>query len=303
MRDTFRLKCNLQSIVQRLRQKEIVILDGAMGTELFRRGANTQLPIWSAQALIETPQMVRKIHNDYIQAGAEIITTNTFRTTSRALAKKDLGGRAKELTTLAVTLAKEARSESAKPVWIAGSVAPLEDCYQPELTPDSATAIREHAELIGWLVEAGVDLILIETMNSIQEAVAAAQAAAIHEIPIFVSWTCEADGKILNGDRIEDGICFLEPYRPAAFLINCTPAKHITAALKKMRAVSKVPIGAYANIGKAEPNSGWEFTDDLDANAYTREAENWIQEGAHIIGGCCGTTPAYIHHLKRRFTM
>lgn len=294
----------MRSIVERLRQKEIVILDGAMGTELFRRGANTQLPIWSAQGLIENPEMVREIHKDYIQAGAEIITTNTFRTTSRALGKKDLSEHAKELTTLAVTVAKQARSESAsKPVWIAGSVAPLEDCYEPSLIPDSATAIREHAEFIGWLVEAGVDLILIETMNSIQEAVAAAQAAAIHELPIFVSWTCEGDGKILNGDRVEDGIRFLEPYRPAAFLINCTSAKHITAALKKMRAVSKVPIGAYANIGKAESISGWEFTHDLDAAAYTREAENWIQEGAHIIGGCCGTTPEFIHHLKRRFTM
>jgi S-methylmethionine-dependent homocysteine/selenocysteine methylase len=294
----------LQSIVERLRQKEIVLLDGAMGTELYRRGANTQLPIWSAQALIEKPQMVREIHQDYIKAGAEIITTNTFRTTSRALGKKNLGERARELTTLAVNLAKEARSESASnPIWIAGSVAPLEDCYQPELIPDSATAAREHAEFIGWLVEAGVDFILIETMNSIQEAVAAAQAAAIHELPIFVSWTCDADGKILNGDRVEDGIRFLESYRPAAFLINCTPAKHITAALKKMRMVSKVPIGAYANIGKAEPISGWEFTHDLDAAAYTREAEKWIQEGAHIIGGCCGTTPELIHHLKRRFTM
>lgn len=275
-----------------------------MGTELFRRGANTQLPIWSAQALIENPQMVCQIHKDYINAGAEIITTNTFRTTSRALGKKQLGGRAQELTHLAVSLAKQARSESANgPVWIAGSVAPLEDCYEPALIPDSETAIREHAEFIGWLVEAGVDVILIETMNSIQEAVAAAQVAAMHELPIFVSWTCSADGKILNGDSIEDGIRFLEPYHSAAFLINCTPAKDIITALRKMRGVSKVSIGAYANIGKAEPISGWQFTHDLDAAAYTRAAETWVQEGAHIIGGCCGTTPEFIHHLKRRFTL
>jgi S-methylmethionine-dependent homocysteine/selenocysteine methylase len=295
---------NLQSILKRLRQKEIIFLDGAMGTELFRRGANTQLPIWSAQALIDNPQMVRQIHKDYIQAGAEIITTNTFRTTSRALGKKNLGERAKELTTLAVNLAKQARNESAQdPVWIAGSVAPLEDCYQPELIPDSETAIREHAEFIGWLVEAGVDLILIETMNSIQEAAVAAQAAAIHELPIFVSWTCGSDAKILNGDRLEDGIRFLEPYHPAAFLINCTPAKVITTALPKIRGSSKLPIGAYANIGRAEPISGWEFTEDLDAASYMHEAENWVQEGAHILGGCCGTTPELIHHLKRRFIL
>ena len=97
----------MKSISQRLSEQAVVLLDGAMGTELFRRGVSTRLPIWSAQALIENPQMVRQIHEDYIHAGAEIITTNTFRTTTRALNKKGLGSRAKELTELAVSLAKQ----------------------------------------------------------------------------------------------------------------------------------------------------------------------------------------------------
>ena len=295
----------LKSIIERLGEKPVLILDGAMGTELFRRGIHTRLPIWSAQALIENPELIRKIHSDYIHAGAEVITTNTFRTTTRALGKKGLSNRAKELTLLAVSLAKQARDQSAdKTVWIAGSVAPLEDCYEPDLMPDSETAFREHGELIGWLVEGEVDLILIETMNTIQETIAAARAAALgHQLPIFVSWTCGSDGKILNGENIEDAIRLLTPYNPAVFLVNCTPSKDVPSALRKMRNATNKPIGAYANVGKAEPIFGWEFTHELDASHYADEAEIWIQDGAKIVGGCCGTTPEHIAELKRRFTM
>jgi enediyne biosynthesis protein CalE2 len=294
----------MKSIAERLNEKAIVILDGAMGTELFRRGIQTRLPIWSAQALIENPELVRDIHSDYIYAGAEIITTNTFRTTTRALGKKGLSNRAKELTLLAVNLAKQARDQSAdKAVWIAGSVAPLEDCYEPELMPDSETAFREHDELIGWLVGAGVDLVLIETMNTIQEAIAAARSAQEHQLPMFVSWTCGSHGKILSCEHIDEAIKQLEPYDPAAFLVNCTPLKDVPSALRKMRSTTKTPIGAYANVGKAEPIFGWEFTRELDPSSYADEAQIWIHEGAKIVGGCCGTTPEHIAELKRRFTL
>jgi methionine synthase I (cobalamin-dependent) len=177
-------------------------------------------------------------------------------------------------------------------------VAPLEDCYEPGLIPDLETAFREHREFIAWLVDAGVDLILIETMNTIEEAAAAAHAAELSGLPIFVSWTCSTDGKILNGQNIQDGIRSLEQYKPEAFLVNCTPPQNIAPALQKMREVSKVPIGAYANIGKPEPVFGWEFTHELDANAYANAARDWIQIGAKIIGGCCGTTPEHIRLLR-----
>lgn len=293
----------LKSIVERLTEKPVLLLDGAMGTELFRRGVNTRLPIWSAEALIENPEMVRDIHIDYIRAGAEIITTNTFRTTARALGKKGFSDHAKELTSLAVDLAKQARDQSANgDVWIAGSVAPLEDCYEPDLMPDSETAFREHSEFIAWLVNSGVDFILIETMNTIQETIAAVRAAKEHQLPIFVSWTCGSDGKILSGENIEDAVSKLENYSPAAFLVNCTPAKDIPSALRKMRNVTNKPLGAYANVGKAEPIFGWEFTHELNISSYADEAEIWIQQGAKIVGGCCGTTPDHIAELKRRLT-
>ncbi len=292
----------MKSISTRLTEEPIVLLDGGMGTELFRRGVKTRLPSWSAHALIENSKIVCEVHEDYLRAGSEIITANTFRTTSRALAKDGFSHRARELTCLAVSLAKQARNNCADiPVWIAGSVAPLEDCYEPRLTPDSETAFREHREFIGWLVEAGVDLILIETMNTVQEAIAAAHAAEASGVPMFVSWTCAPDGKILNGQCVQEGVLSLEQYNPAAFLVNCTPAKDIGPALRKMHEVSKVPIGAYANIGNPEPVFGWEFTHELDASAYAREAEAWIHLGAKVVGGCCGTSPEHISALKKSF--
>jgi S-methylmethionine-dependent homocysteine/selenocysteine methylase len=291
-----------KSLLDRLIEEPVLLLDGGMGTELFRRGVKTRLPSWSAHALIENPKIVCEVHEDYIRAGSEIITANTFRTTSRALGKEGFSHRAKELTYLAVNLAKQARDKYAdKPVWIAGSVAPLEDCYEPNLTPDSETAFREHSEFITWLVEAGVDLILIETMNTIQEAVAAAHAAEAFGLPIFVSWTCGPDGNILNGESWKDAILSLEPYKPSAFLVNCTPSKSILSALRKMRKASAVPIGAYANIGKPEPVYGWEFIDELNPSAYAQATHEWICEGAKIVGGCCGTTPEHISALKKSF--
>jgi S-methylmethionine-dependent homocysteine/selenocysteine methylase len=155
--------------------------------------------------------------------------------------------------------------------------------------------------LIGWLVEAGVDLILIETMNTIQEAVAAAHAAKTTGLPISISWTCASDGNILSGESLSNAILSVEQYKPSAFLVNCTPAKDIGPALRKMRETAKVPIGAYANIGKPEPIYGWEFTHELDPSAYAFEAEDWVREGAKIIGGCCGTTPEHISALKNLF--
>ncbi len=270
-----------------------------MGTELFRRGVKTRLPSWSARALTENPEIVCGVHEDYIRAGSEIITADTFRTTSRALGKVGLSQRAKELTCLAVSLAKQARNKCAvNPVWIAGSVAPLEDCYEPGLTPDSETAFREHREFIAWLVEAGVDLILIETMNTVQEAVVAAHAGEAYGVPMFISWTCASDGNILNGECLKEGVRSLEQHKPSAFLVNCTASKNIGPALRKLREAAKVPIGAYANIGNPEPVYGWEFTHELDPPAYARQAEGWIREGAKIVGGCCGTSPEHISELK-----
>ncbi len=119
-----------------LAKKRPLILDGAMGTELQRRGANTLLPLWSAEALVLSPALVRQIHEEYIRAGADIITANTFRTTRRTFVRTGLPDRSQRLTTTALSLARQAREAFRdRDILVAGSIAPLEDCYRPELVP------------------------------------------------------------------------------------------------------------------------------------------------------------------------
>lgn len=296
----------MKSIVERLNEKTPVILDGAIGTELFRRGVETRLPCWSAHALLHRPELVQRVHEDYVRVGAEILTTNTFRTSFRSLNKSGFGHLSKQMTNLAVRLAMQAREECASTdaVWIAGSVAPLEDCYEPQLMPDSTTTAKEHAEMIDRLCNAGVDLLLIETMNSIEEAAAAAECAAKTGTPFFVSWVCGSDGKILNGESLASGVRILQQYHPSAFLVNCTPTIYLGKALTVLiESADGIPAGAYGNIGKSEPVFGWEFTNEIDPDDYSNFAREWFESGAKIIGGCCGTTPDHIRALRTRIQL
>src|SRR5262245_3106046 len=153
----------------------LVVLSGACGTEILRRGVPTPLPLWSAQALLESPDVVRAIHRDHAAAGSDVLTANTFRTDRRTLAKAGLRERTRELVHLAVRLAREGAAEGApgRMLLVAGSVAPLEDCYRPDLVPPDSSLRAEHGARVGDLVSAGVDFALIETMNTVREACAA----------------------------------------------------------------------------------------------------------------------------------
>ena len=174
--------------LKRLSTGRPLLLDGATGTELQRRGVDTGLPLWSARALIEAPEVLQAIHADYINAGADIITTNTFRTQRRTLERAGIGSRARELTQLAVQIAREAAQSVDRKIFVAGSISPLEDCYAPERVPPDGDLWIEHAELARDLAQAGCDLLLVETMNTIREAVIAARCAAVTGLPVCVSF-------------------------------------------------------------------------------------------------------------------
>ncbi|RPH37500.1 homocysteine S-methyltransferase family protein, partial [bacterium] len=147
-----------------LANKRPLILDGAMGTELQRRGANTLLPLWSAEALVLSPALVLQIHQEYIQAGADIITANTFRTTRRTFVRTGLPDRSLRLTNAALSLARQARETfPRREILVAGSMAPLEDCYRPELVPSGRDLEEEHNELAGRLAEGEAEFLLLQT--------------------------------------------------------------------------------------------------------------------------------------------
>jgi S-methylmethionine-dependent homocysteine/selenocysteine methylase len=270
-----------------------------MGTELQRRGADTRLPLWSARALLDSPELVSAIHGEEVEAGADVLTANTFRTHRRTLEKAGLGERSRELTSLAVTLARDASVGAGREVFVAGSLSPLEDCYRPDLVPDDRALEREHREQAESLALAGVDLVLLETHNTVRELVSAARAAKQTGLPFISSMATDGAGRLLSGEPIADAVRALEPLQPDAFSINCVPAARLTADLTNLAdAAARIPLGAYGNLGLPADGLGWAFTEELSPEAYTEHARFWLTIGARIVGGCCGTTSAHTAAIR-----
>ncbi len=279
------------------------ILDGATGTELNRRGVDTGLPLWSANALLDDSgsQVLQEIHSDYLLAGADIITTNTFRTHRRALAPSGYADRGFELTSRAVNIARNAIA-SVHPnhsVYLAGSISTLEDCYRPDLVPPQDQLISEHAERVRDLMFSGIDVFLVETINTIREAIAIAQLAVRTGIPVIVSFVCDRKGRLLSGETISDSARDLIPLGVAALGVNCVSAPDLHISLDELRSACPegFPLIAYGNIGYADETMGWVNTDAVDPGTYLTYAVAWH---ADIVGGCCGTSPAHIAKLATK---
>ena len=284
-----------------LSQPRQLILDGATGTELNRRGVDTGLPLWSANALMNDrdAKILQQIHEDYLCAGADIITTNTFRTHRRALAPSGNADRALELTRRAVDTARAAIAnvKSDLPKFVAGSVSTLEDCYRPDLVPPDDEIRAEHSERIHHLVECDVDLILIETINTIREAVIMARLAIDTGVPVVVSFVCDREGRILSGETLTQAANQLLPLGISAIGVNCGPTPNFAKPLAELEIAcgKDFPLIAYGNIGYVDEKVGWVNTDSENPKAYCEHAVHWHVK---IVGGCCGTTPEHIRQLK-----
>jgi homocysteine S-methyltransferase len=282
----------------------ILLLDGATGTELDRRGVDVSLPLWSAKALLDAPDVVEQIHVDYLNAGAEAIITNSFRTHRRSLAKAGFGDRAAELTRLSVDIARSARDTVKPEAMILGSVAPLEDCYHPEWSPTMDECRREHAEMLTHLKEAEVDLVIIETVNTRHEALAAAEMAEQilpgRWIISFCMKTQGPPGVLLNGPTVVDILPALE--QAYAVGVNCMGPPAMTAQVSLLRSMlpERTRIVAYGNIGHPDETDKWVQSDAIEPSRYADYVDEWINAGATIVGGCCGTTPETIRAVAER---
>lgn len=292
---------DIMDFLTRLSQSSPLILDGATGTELNRRGVDTGLPLWSANALLTEAglQILRQIHMDYLEAGAEILTTDTFRTHRRALAPSGNAARAFELTRCAVEAARSALAAvpSDRPRFVAGSISTLEDCYRPDLVPPEAELRAEHSERVQHLLACGVDVFLVETLNTIREAVIIAQLAAITGTPVIVSFVCNREGKILSGESLTAAARALLPLGVSVLGVNCGPTPDLAKPLSELQRACPpgFPLIAYGNIGYADETVGWVNTDAEQPAVYCRHALDWPVK---IVGGCCGTMPAHISNLR-----
>ena len=289
-----------------------VLLDGGMGRELRRRGVPILDTIWSANALVVSPETVSEIHLDYISAGADVIITNTYGVIRAGLAEEGIEDRFVELNLLACSLAQEARAAGAtsvRPVLIAGSLPPLAGSYRPDRVGDFdriEPLYREQAEIL----MPHVDLFLCETMSSAAEGLAAATAAASTGRPVWVSWTLheDASGCLRSGETITEAARALDHLPVSGFMVNCCVPESITAAMAELVALGK-PAGGYANTfvpvppdwtadGDKEGDGLIPLRDDLGPAHYARHVEQWLDAGARIIGGCCGTSPDHIARLR-----
>jgi S-methylmethionine-dependent homocysteine/selenocysteine methylase len=291
-----------------LSEAHALVLDGATGTELERRGIHSPLPLWSARALVAHPDVVAAIHRDYVAAGADILIANTFRANVRTLRAAGMLERGEELNGTAIRLARQAAQHyvdrlktgpTQAGVIVAASVAPVEDCYHPERVPDETLLRDEHAQMLTWLKAAGPDLIWIETMGTVREARAAARATSQTEMPLVVSFVVREDGNLLGGERLEDAVDTVEAFDPLAIGLNCIPPDGMTALLPRLRKATPRPLAAYAHINNPQPIFGWSYSQTATPEDYAEHAKRWLDLGVSIVGGCCGTTPAHIRAVRK----
>ena len=281
------------------------LLDGGMGQELIRRGSPRSAEFWSTWALIEDPDLVRDVHADYVAAGCDVLTTNSYATFANRLRPHGLADRADELCRAAGRLAREAADASDRPVRVAGSLPPLRHSYNPSPDASYGELLDEYAAMVDQLADS-VDLYLGETMGALNEARAATDAARTSGKEVWASFTLQGG----TGPHLLDGTSFAGAcgiVDADAFFLNCCPPEQITEALPVLRDATDRPLGVYANAFHGMP-VGWRGRDgsplpdartDMGADPYTKVVLSWVEMGADVVGGCCEIGPEHIARIRQ----
>jgi len=299
----------MQKLVERLVRGEVVILDGAMGTELQHRGVPMDRVTWCGTAIATHPLVIRAIHEDYIRAGADIVITNTFGASRHVLEPAGLGDRVGELNRTAVALARQACDEAGdgRPLYVAGSISSFlpEKAALETLPVDVARAsYREQAEN---LAEAGADFIILEMMMDVEHTMVAIEAAAATGLPVWVGFSCRpsADGESIvfwhKGRDVEFAPAFEKAMAAGGVVAGVmhSEVETMIPALSIVLSRWPGPVMAYAHSGHfVMPD--WQFADVISPEGYLAAAEQWVAMGAQVIGGCCGIGPEHIRLLKKR---
>lgn len=284
----------------------ITILDGGMGQELIVRSAQEPTRLWATQVMIDTPELVRAVHDDFFAAGATVATANTYTLHHDRLIPVGMDDQFKSLHRTACQIACAAR-DAAGGGRVAGSLGPLTGSYMNAPLPEDAVARFDE---ICRLQAPLVDLFLIETASAIAQLRAAVDGATGHGKPVWLAVSVDdTDGtKLRSGEPLEEAMAWTDPVD--ALLINCATPEAVSVALEVIKDTEK-PFGAYANgftkIADSFVKVGATVKElsartDLTPAAYADFAERWAEMGATIIGGCCEVGPAHIAELARRLT-
>jgi homocysteine S-methyltransferase len=293
----------------------LVVLDGALATELERRGADLRDPLWSAKILLEAPELIRAVHLDYFQAGADCAITASYQASVPGLARRGLSeAAALDLIASSVRLAGEARdvfwANTAQPSgrprpFVAASVGPygafLADGseYRGDYGLSEQALIDFHRPRMAALVAAGADLLACETIPCLVEA--RALAGLLAEFPGISAWFSFSarDGEhICHGERLADCAALLDAHpQVAAIGVNCTAPQHITGLIQAARRATHKPIVVYPNSGEVYHAADNTWHGETSCTAFGDQSQGWCAAGARIIGGCCRTTPEHIRSI------
>lgn len=275
------------------------ILDGAMGTELQNRGISIPLPLWSANANIEHPQIVMDIHADYIQAGCDIITTNTFRSTFYTYRKADFGSlKSKELSRLSLYKAVECANKVAiNSTEVAGSLTTIDDCYTPNAYPGRSVAEDTYGQSIEWLLDAGVDILLFETMGNVEEILCGLDMAIDCKVPIWLSLIMKDETHILDNTPIQKVFKLIEPYQIECLMMNCNQMYTTINSIQSLLNNWDGKWGIYPNLATSDFDN--EYLTIIDKSDFKNSISKLCDYKPDVIGLCCGSTPENINELTK----
>ena len=298
----------MEQLRQRISRGDVIILDGATGTELERRGVPMHGVAWCAVALRTHPAEVRQVHEDYIRAGADVVITNTFASARHTLERTELADEVRDLNIRAVNLAKEARESTAvgRPVYIAGS---MSTSFRPGEEPSEGYMKSSYREQAHLLAEAGADLLALEMMTDVDQGADAIEAAVSTGLPVWVGFSCkmsEDDSQVVllrsKGETFGQALETLLPLGGSLVSVMHTRIEDTALALRVVQEQWNGPIGAYPESGKfVMPN--WQFDQIASPEELLGQAKRWVQMGVQLIGGCCGIGPEHIRVLKEGLPM
>lgn len=277
--------------------EKVIILDGATGSNLMAAGMPKSA--CTEKWILENPDVLLKLQKDYVEAGSQIIYAPTFGANRRTLDRKGLASQTGEINRKLVALSKQAAAGKA---YVAGDLTTsgiiwgVEDDYTDE------DAAEMYEEQISYLAEEGVDLLVVETMISIDEAAAAVEAAKrVCDLPVMCSVTVNEQGWLCCGGKATDAVTALQDAGADAVGINCsTGPDQLEEIVRQMKALAKVPLIVKPNAGLPELTKLGEVVYRTTPDEFAASMEQLIRTGANLVGGCCGTTPAYIRKLSER---
>lgn len=285
------------SFLERLQGGDLLVSDGATGTNLQMRGLERGKPgeAW----VMERPEEIVRLHRDFIQAGSDIILTCTFGATSLRLGKEIPAGHVEEVNRRAVGLAKEAVGDL--PVYVAGSMGPLGQLLKPLGALGEEEAYEAYLQQARALVKAGVDLLLVETQFDIAEASPAVRAAkAAGDVPVICSFSYDRGTRTMMGVSSTKMAAAIAPLGVAALGINCGRSLDDNLkALTELKGATTLPVWFKPNAGLPQVDASGNTSYSVTPEAMGEHAAQWLAAGALVMGGCCGTSPEHLRQIAK----